>query len=135
MLYISKFHLKKINIYKKWLESTRISRISPKLDLISQQYKYEQDYYIYKNENYNLQIPTNEELEKAKQYQDKIPGYQTTKGEEQFQKDIIVNKPDYPSGNQNEYSKENIEINNSVAIGQDPISGTGAPPPSYEQDN
>ena len=126
------FTLRKLISTRNDLNQPEYQVSIPKLDLISQEYKNEEDY---KNENYNLQIPTNEELEKAKQYQDKIPGYQTTNGEDNFQKDIIIDKPYYPTDNRNENSKDSIEINNNVAIGQDPISGTGAPPPSYEQDN
>ena len=129
------FTIKKLISTRNDLNQPEYQESAPKLDLISQQYQYDQGYYNYKNENYNLQIPTNEELEKEKQYQNKIPGNQITNGEGQFQKDIIIDKPDYPSDNQNENSKEFLGINNSIAIGQDSISGTGAPPPNYEQEN
>ena len=129
------FTIRKLISTRNDLNQPEYQESIPKLDLISQQYQYEQNYYNYKNENYNLQIPTNEELEKAKQYQNKIQDYQITNGEGQFKQDIIVDKPDYPTDNQNENSNEFIGINNSVAIGQDPISGTDAPPPNYEQEN
>ena len=107
----------------------------PKLDLISQQYQYEQDYYNYKNENYDLKIPTEEELEKSKQYQNKIRENQISNCEDHFKQDIINEKPEYSNYIQNEPPDEIITINNSVSIGQDPISGTGVPPPNYEQED
>ncbi len=42
---------------------------------ISQTYKYQTQDYNYKNDSYQVQFPTQEELEKAKKYQSKIPNY------------------------------------------------------------
>ena len=130
-----RFTIKKLVSSRYDLNQPEYRDLAPKLDLISQQYQYEQDYYNYKNENYNLKIPTEEELEKSKQYKVKTPDYQISSCEDQFKQDIIIEKPEYSNNNPNETPVENNIINNSIAIGQDPISGTGAPPPNYEQEN
>ena len=129
------FTIKKLVSTRYGLNQPEYQESIPKLDLISQQYQYEEDYYNYKNENYDLKIPTDEELEKAEQYQDKIQNYQISINKGQFQQDIIVDKPEYSNCIQNEPPAEISTINNSASIGQDPISGTGAPPPNYEQEN
>ena len=54
----------------------------PQINLISQQYQYGQEYYNYLNQGYELELPTLEELEAAKQYQIKflIIKYQVEEG-------------------------------------------------------
>ena len=104
----------------------------PQIDLISEQYKYEQDYYNYKNDNYDVQLPTQEELEAAKPYQDKVPNYQISSGEGQFQQGVIIDKPGYDF-NPNEAPAEFASVSGNVALGQDQISENGAPPPNFGQ--
>ena len=48
----------------------------PALDLHNQQYTYDQNDYNYLNNDYSLDLPTKEDLERVQQYSDKIPDYQ-----------------------------------------------------------
>ena len=81
-----KIFLESICIFQRFkirkLISTRYSlddkfqALAPKIDLITQQYQYNKEYYNYQNDNYQVQPPTESELEEARQYQDKIPDYE-----------------------------------------------------------
>jgi hypothetical protein len=104
----------------------------PQLDLISQQYTYNQDQYNYVNQSYDLQLPTQEELEQAKQYQNKIPDYQVSSGGE-FQNGVIMDNPSYSSFNPNEAPAEFAAVSGNVALGQDQINANGGPPSGYDQ--
>ena len=103
----------------------------PQIDLISQQYQYDQQYYNYKNDNYDVQLPTEEELAAASQYQNRVPDYQISSGGN-FQQGVIIDKPGYDY-NPNEAPAEFAAISGNVAIGQDQISAQGAPPPNFDQ--
>lgn len=48
----------------------------PALDLYDQQYTYQPQDYNYLNNDYNADLPTKEDLERAEQYSNKIPDYQ-----------------------------------------------------------
>ena len=48
----------------------------PALDLQNQQYTYQPQQYNYLNNDYNPDLPTEEDLERAGQYNDKIPHYE-----------------------------------------------------------
>ena len=103
----------------------------PQIDLISQQYQYDQQYYNYKNESYDVQLPTEEELAAASQYQNRVPDYQIS-SEGDFQQGVIIDKPGYDF-NPNEAPPEFAAVSGNVAIGQDQISTQGAPPPNFDQ--
>ena len=103
----------------------------PQIDLISQQYQYDQQYYNYKNDNYDVQLPTEEELAAASQYQNRVPDYQISSGGD-FQQGVIIDKPGYDY-NPNEAPAEFAAVSGNVAIGQDQISAQGAPPPNFDQ--
>ena len=105
----------------------------PQIDLISQQYQYEQQYYNYINQSYDLHLPTEEELEAAKQYQNKIPDYQVSSGGNQIQAGVIVDNPGYSSYNPNEAPAEFAAVSGDVALSNDQLCSNGGPPPNYNQ--
>lgn len=105
----------------------------PQLNLITNQYTYAQEQYNYVNQSYDLQLPTQEELEQAKQYQNKIPDYQVSSGGGDFQNGVIVDNPSYSSYNPNEAPAEFAAVSGNVALGQDQINASGGPPPGYDQ--
>ena len=51
----------------------------PALDLHKEQFTYKPEDYNYLNQDYDLDLPTQEDLERAKQYSDKVPDYQIEK--------------------------------------------------------
>ena len=105
----------------------------PQINLISQQYQYGQEYYNYLNQGYELELPTLEELEAAKQYQDKVPDYKISSGGGQFQAGVIEDNPGYCSYNPNEAPAEFAAVSGNVALGQDQICANGGPPPDYNK--
>ena len=128
-----KFKVRKIVSTRYDLNQPVYQVFVPQIDLISQQYHYEQEYYNYINQNYDLQLPTQEELEAAKQYQDKVPDYQISSGGGQFQQGVIVDKPGYSSYNPNEAPVEFAQVGGDVALAQDQLCANGGPPPNYNQ--
>ena len=109
-----KFKVRKLVSTRYDLNQSVYQTLVPKIDLISQQYQYEQNYYNYKNDNYDLKLPTQEELEEAKQYQNKIPDYQISNGD-------IEDNPGYEY-NPKEAPSEFVDIKNKVTLGKEHIS-------------
>ena len=56
--------------------NARYQTFMPALDLQNQQYTYQPQEYNYLNNDYNPDLPTEEELERAGQYDNKIPNYE-----------------------------------------------------------
>ena len=105
----------------------------PQINLISQQYQYGQEYYNYVNQSYELHLPTKEELEAAKQYQEKVPDYKISSGGGQFQAGVIEDNPGYCSYNPNEAPAEFAAVGGNVALSQNQICANGGPPPDYNK--
>ena len=105
----------------------------PQMDLITQQYQYGQEYYNYINQSYDLQLPTQEELEAAKKYQNRVPDYQVSSGGGQVQQGVILDNPGYSSYNPNEAPAEFAAVSGNVALSQDQIVANGGPPANYDQ--
>ena len=105
----------------------------PQINLISQQYQYGQEYYNYVNQSYELHLPTKEELEAAKQYQEKVPDYKISSGGGQFQAGVIEDNPGYCSYNPNEAPAEFAAVSGNVALSQNQICANGGPPPDYNK--
>jgi hypothetical protein len=55
----------------------RYQEFMPALDLYDQQYTYQPQDYNYVNNDYQFDLPTEEDLKKAEQYSNKIPDYQS----------------------------------------------------------
>ena len=105
----------------------------PQMNLITQQFEYGQEYYNYVNPSYDLQLPTQEELEAAKKYQNRVPDYQVSSGEGQIQQGVIMDNPGYSSYNPNEAPAEFAAVSGNVALAQDQIVANGGPPANYNQ--
>ena len=69
----------------------------PQINLIYQTFNYKPQDYNYLNNNYELNLPTQEELERAKKYQDKVPDYQVSSGNGEIQAGVIIDKPNFSS--------------------------------------
>ncbi len=128
-----KFKVRKIVSTRYDLNMDRYLAFVPQLNLITNQYTYAQEQYNYVNQSYDLQLPTQEELEQAKQYQNKIPDYQVSSGGGDFQNGVIVDNPSYSSYNPNEAPAEFAAVSGNVALGQDQINAGGGPPAGYDQ--
>ena len=86
--------------------------LTPRIDLISQAFDFQSKDYNYLNNEFQVNIPTKEELEKAQQFQDKIPEYKISNN------GVIVEAkiPNNDDENYNEENNDNNEINNGIDI-------------------
>ena len=128
-----KFKVRKLVSTRYDLNQPVYQTFVPQLDLISNQYQYGQEYYNYVNQSYDLQLPTQEELEASKQYQNKIPDYQISSGGGDVQSGVIMDDPGYSSFNPNEAPAEFAAISGDVGINRDQVNENGGPPAGYDQ--
>ena len=128
-----KFKVRKIVSTRYDLNQQVYQTFVPQLDLISNQYQYGQEYYNYVNQNYDLQLPSQEELEAAKQYQNKVPEYQVSNSEGDLQSKVVIDNPGYSSYNLSEAPTEFAAISGDVALSQSQINESGGPPPGYDK--
>ena len=128
-----KFKVRKIVSTRYDLNQQVYQTFVPQLDLISNQYQYGQEYYNYVNQNYDLQLPSQEELEAAKLYQNKVPEYQVSNSEGDLQSKVVIDNPGYSSYNLSEAPTEFAAISGDVALSQSQINESGGPPPGYDK--
>ena len=128
-----KFKVRKIVSTRYDLNQPVYQVYIPQLNLINNQYQYKQEYYNYLNQSYQLQLPSQEELEAAKQYQNKVPDYQVSSFEGGLQSKVVVDNPGYSSYNLNEAPAEFAAISGDVALSQSQINESGGPPPGYDK--
>lgn len=76
-----KFKIRKLISTRYELNQPEYQRFDPQINSFINQSTYTNINYYYKNDNYEVQLPTEEELEIAKFYKDKIPNYQISVGE------------------------------------------------------
>ena len=79
-------------IYKE-----KYSKFDPYLNLITQQCIYDQSDFNYLNQDIQSILPHKEELEKAKQYENKIPIYIISNGDGNIPAGVILDNPNYSS--------------------------------------
>lgn len=74
----------------------------PQVDVISRQQSYDEDHYNYLNNDYKLQLPTKEELEKAEKYKNLVPEYKVSLVRSKTKAGIVVDNPEIVTYEQNE---------------------------------
>ena len=70
---------------------------APQINLITQTFEYKPEDYNYLNNDYQPNLPTEEEIEQAKKYKDKIPDYKISSGNGSFKQGVIMDNPIYSS--------------------------------------
>ena len=128
-----KFKVRKLVSTRYDLNQPVYVNFVPQLNLISNQYEYGPEYYNYKNENYNLELPTKEELEQAKQYQDKVPDYQLSSGGGMIQAGVIIDNPGYSSYEANKPPAAFASVGGNVGLDPSQLNTQGGPPPGFDQ--
>ena len=73
----------------------KYQQLIPQINWINQTYSYEAQDYNHLNNNYQVNLPTQEELEKAQKYRDKVPNYQVSSGNGQINSGVIIDNPNY----------------------------------------
>ena len=72
----------------------KYAALNPQINLISQVYKYEPKDYNYINDNYQVNLPTEEEIKRSTIYDNQVPEYQVSK-EDGGQPGVIIDNPTY----------------------------------------
>ena len=103
----------------------------PQLNLFSKQYNYNPEDYNFINNNYKVQVPTKQELNMAKKYQDKIPDYKISSGNGQFHAGVIIDNPGYSSYSANEPPAAFAGMGNDVEIEDNQINEDGQVPQGF----
>ena len=75
----------------------KYASLVPSLNLITKQYFYEPSDFNYLNQDYNVNLPTKEELDRAMIYENKIPNYIVSRGDGNIQAGVILDNPNYSS--------------------------------------
>ena len=93
----------------------------PALDLQQQQYLYEPQEYNYLNNDYNPDLPTEEELERAGQFENKVPNYELEKFStigDNIKIGVVKDDPSYTSTNYSSAIPPGCEEKNKQCIEQ-----------------
>ena len=101
--------------------------------LISQQYNFEAEYYNYINNSYQLVLPTPEELELARKYQDQVPDYKISSGEGKIHAGVIIDNPSYSSYDVDKPPEAFISIAGDVGLNKNQINANGILPANFGQ--
>ena len=105
----------------------------PQINLIVQQYQYQPNDYNYLNNNYQVNLPTQEELDRAQQYKDKVPDYQLSSGGGNIQAGVIVDNPSYSSFNPTQPPAQFAAVSGNVGLSPDQINANGGAPAGFGQ--
>ena len=105
----------------------------PNLNLITQQYNYQPNDYNYLNQNVQVDLPTAEELERAKQYDSKVPDYTISSGGGNIQAGVIVDNPSYSSYDYNAPPAEFASVAGNVGLNANQINANGNAPAGFGQ--
>jgi hypothetical protein len=111
----------------------KYQKLIPQINLITEQYKYEPNSYNYINKDTQLDLPTEEEIEMANKYKDKIPDYQISSGDEQNKEGVILDNPNYSYYNNNEPPTVFKPISGEFGLDQSQINSQGAAPVGFGQ--
>ena len=88
----------------------KYSRLVPQLDLIIQQFNYQINDYNYLNSDLIVDLPSEEELDSAKQYSNKVPNYIISNGDRNIISGVIIDNPS------NDYTAQQTEASLTVNI-------------------
>ena len=130
-----KFKVRKLVSTRYDLNQDVYQTFVPQLNLITQEYQYQSEYYNYLNNQYHVELPTQEELERAKQYQNKVPDYQLSSGGGQIQAGVIVDNPGYSSFEANKPPAGFEAVSGNVALSNDQVNSAGNAPSNFDQPN
>ena len=94
-----KFKIRKListryNITEQEFEE-KYEKLNPQMNLIQQTYFFEPNEYNYLNNDFQVNLPTEEELQNSEQFKDKVPEYEISTGYGNYQPGVIIDKPGY----------------------------------------
>ena len=85
------------------------------------------------NTGYEVKLPTKEEIERAKQYQNKIPDYQISSGNGNIQAGVIVDNPSYSNYDANSPPPAFASLGGNVPLDPNQINQNINMPPEFEK--
>ena len=109
----------------------KYAKLIPSLDLITIKHIYEPNDYIYLNQETNVDYPTEEELEKAKQYENKVPNYIISSGDGNIQAGVIMDNPNYSNYDYNAPPPEFASVSGNVGLNANQINANGEAPAEF----
>ena len=128
-----KFKVRKLVSTRYDLNQPVYQGFVPQINIIIQQFEYQPQDYNYLNNQYQVQLPTEQELEMAKQYQSKVPDYQLSSGGGQIQAGVIVDNPSYSSFNANQPPAAFASVGGNVALDASQVNAQGNLPSGFGQ--
>ncbi len=111
----------------------RYVALVPQINLITQQYTYEPSYYNYLNTGFNVKVPTEEELERAKKYQKFVPDYQVSSSAGDVQAGVIIDNPSYSSYNMSEPPPAFSQLGGNAALDASQVNAQGTVPQNFDK--
>ncbi len=128
-----KFKVRKLVSTRYDLNQPVYQTFVPQINIIVEQYNYQPQDYNYIDNNYQVKLPTQEELERAKQYQSKVPDYQLSSGGGNIEAGVIIDNPGYSSYNSTQAPAAFASVAGDVALSQDQINAQGNVPAGFDQ--
>lgn len=115
----------------------KYERFNPQINLLIQVFKYEPQDFNYLNNNYQVDLPTEEEIEQAQKYNDKIPNYQISSENGKLPPGVIMDNPNYSNYMSKEVKQQfdpkginpniNGNINNNIPSNVNPNMNNNIP--------
>ncbi len=128
-----KFKVRKLVSTRYDLNQPVYQNFVPQINIIINQYQYQPQDYNYINNQIDVQLPTQEELERAKQYQSKVPDYQISSGGGEIHAGVIVDNPSYSSFEANLPPPAFAAVGGNVALNENQINANGNLPAGFGQ--
>ena len=128
-----KFKVRKLVSTRYDLNQPVYQNFVPQINIIINQYQYQPQDYNYINNQIDVQLPTQEELERAKQYQSKVPDYQISSGGGEIHAGVIVDNPSYSSFEANLPPPAFAAVGGNVALNENQINANGNSPAGFGQ--
>ena len=119
------FTIRKLVSTRYDLNQEVYKRFVPQVNLIVQHYEYQLQDYNHVNVSVEVKLPTEEELERAKKYQNKIPNYQLSSGNGNIHSGVILDNPSYSSYELNQPPAAFASVPGDKALNSNQITGGG----------
>ena len=127
-----KYTIKKLVSTRYDLNQPVYQTFAPQINLITQTLDYESQDYNYKNTSYQVQMPTEEELEKAKEYQSKVPSYEIS-NDNNIKVGVVVDYPESNKEKNNYIPPAFISVPGDVPLAPNQINPNGDLPPGFDE--
>ena len=126
-----KFTIRKLISTRYDLTKKNYKTLDPQIDLILQQHYYEPQDYNYLNKDYKAKLPTQEELNRAKQYKNMVPDYKISSGGGEIQAGIILDDPRYSFYEPSKPPTTFSSVGGDIGLDSEQIKANGGTPADF----